>query len=491
LKLNKNGANAADSTSSMSKGKILVVDDNPNLLELIKMRLESADYNVTATGEEEQALGVLKDRVFDLCIVDLMLANGDGLTLMEQIRAIRPDVPTIILTAHGTIESAVEAMRRGAYSYLTKPFEPSDLLLQIERALENRNLNSEIKRLKEILHERFDFANIIAHSGKMRAVLDVVSRIATLDSTVYIHGESGTGKELIAKAIHLASDRKDKPFVALNCAALPESLLESELFGHEKGAFTGAVKTTRGLFTQAHGGTMFLDEIGDMPMATQSKLLRVLQERQFHPVGSEAPVAVDVRVIVATNKDLAEQVKKGLFRDDLFYRIHVIPIHLPALREHKEDIVPLVEHFLKKYREQMKKDVKGLIPEALRKLMLHDWPGNVRELENTIEYAVAMTRQELVTADYILQGRINLADSPSDGSHLKSGDEPAGLKSLKDARDSFERDYLVKVLSMTEGNVSHAAKLAGKYRADFYDLLKKHDLKVDEFKKPKPQISTS
>jgi len=475
----------------MAKGKILVVDDNPNLLELIRIRLESADYSVTATGLEEDALSVLKEQVFDLCIVDLMLANGDGLSLMEQIRVIRPDVPTIILTAHGTIESAVEAMRRGAYSYLTKPFEPSDLLLQIDRALETRNLNSEIKRLKEILHERFDFANIIAHSAKMGAVLDVVTRIATLESTVYIHGESGTGKELIAKAIHLASDRKDKPFVALNCAALPESLLESELFGHERGAFTGAVKSTKGLFTQAHGGTMFLDEIGDMPLATQSKLLRVLQERQFHPVGGEAPVAVDVRVIVATNKDLTEQVKRGLFRDDLFYRIHVIPIHIPALRDRKEDIVPLVEHFLKKCREQMKKDVKGLTPEALRKLMLHDWPGNVRELENTIEYAVAMTRQELVTDDYILQGRVDAAELAHDAWHNNSVDDRAGLKSLKDARDSFERDYLVKVLSMTEGNVSHAAKLAGKYRADFYDLLKKHDLKVDEFKKPKPHIPTS
>ena len=289
-----------------------------------------------------------------------MLAHSDGLALMEHFRPIHPDVPTIILTAHGSIENAVEAMRRGAYSYLTKPFEPTDLLMQIERALENRQLNSEIKRLKELLEERFDFANIVARSGKMRAVLDMVTRIAKLDSTVYIHGESGTGKELVAKAIHLASDRKDKTFVALNCAALPETLLESELFGHEKGAFTGAVKSTKGLFTQAHGGTLFLDEIGDMPLATQSKLLRVLQERQFYPVGSECPVEVDVRVIVATNKDLAEQVKKGLFRDDLFYRIHVIPIYLPPLRERKEDIVPLVEHFLKKCSQQMKKEVKAL-----------------------------------------------------------------------------------------------------------------------------------
>jgi two-component system response regulator GlrR len=366
-------------------GKILVVDDDPNLLELIKIRLESADYDVTAASAEEKALDAFKAQSFDLCILDLMLAKRDGLSLMEELRSLNPDLPTIILTAHGSIENAVDAMRRGAYSYVTKPFEPRELLLQIERALENRKLNSEIRRLKDLLDQRFDFANIIARSGKMRAVLDMVARIAKLDSTVHIQGESGTGKELIAKAIHLASDRKNKAFVALNCAALPETLLESELFGHERGAFTGAVKSTRGLFTQAHGGTLFLDEIGDMPMSTQSKLLRVLQERQFYPVGSEVPCEVDVRVIVATNKDLREQVKKGKFRDDLFYRIHVIPICLPPLRERKEDVVPLVEHFLQKYSQQMRKDVKAITPDGIRKLMSHDWPGNVRELENTIE----------------------------------------------------------------------------------------------------------
>ena len=473
----------------MSKGKILVIDDNPNLLELIKMRLESADYSVTATGEEDKAIGALKEQGFDLCIVDLMLANGDGLSLMEEFRAINPDVPTIILTAHGSIESAVEAMRRGAYSYLTKPFEPGDLLLQIERALENRKLNSEIKRLKDLLDERFDFANIVARSAKMRSILDVVTRIAKLDSTVHIHGESGTGKELIAKPIHLASDRKDKSFVALNCAALPETLLESELFGHEKGAFTGAVRSTKGLFTQAHGGTLFLDEIGDMPLSTQSKLLRVLQERQFYPVGSEAPTEVDVRVIVATNKDLEEQVRKGLFRDDLFYRIHVIPILLPPLRERKEDIVPLVEYFFRKFSQQMKKDVKGLTPDALRKLMMHEWPGNVRELENTIEYAVAMTQKDMVTEDFVLQGKSSAAERSQGLSQEKPSGANDSMRPLKDARDAFERDYLVQVLSMTEGNVSQAAKLAGKYRADFYDLLKKHELKADEFKKPKPTFT--
>jgi two-component system response regulator GlrR len=468
----------------MARNRILVVDDDPNIIELVKMRLESAGYDVTAAEKEEEAIWAVKTEPVDLCLLDLMLENQDGISLMENVHSITPDVPAIILTAHGTIETAVEAMRKGAYSYLTKPFEPRDLLVQIERALEHRRLNSEIKRLKGLVEERFDFANIVARSAKMRSVLDIVARIAKLDSTVHIQGESGTGKELIAKAIHLASDRKDQEFVALNCAALPESLLESELFGHEKGAFTGAVKTTKGLFTQAHSGTLFLDEIGDMPLATQSKLLRVLQERQFYPVGSQAPVEVDVRVIVATNKDLEEQVKKGLFRDDLFYRIHVIPIYLPPLRERKEDILPLAEHFLKKFSVQMKRDVKAIAPEALRKMMLHDWPGNVRELENAIEYAVAMTQKDTITDDYVLPAKLLLREEERPSTQASPSDET--IKPLKDARDAFERDYLVQVLALTEGNVSQAAKLAGKYRADFYDLLKKHQLKVDEFKKIKP-----
>ena len=473
----------------MSLGKILIVDDDANLLELIKMRLESAEYQVTAAREEEKAVAAFKADAFDICIIDLMLANRDGISLMEEFHAMNPEVPAIILTAHGTIENAVEAMRRGAYSYLTKPFEPRDVLLQIERALEKRNLNTEIKRLKELLHEQYDFANIIARSEKMRSVLDVVTRIAKLDSTVYIFGESGTGKELIAKAIHLASERTDKPFVALNCAALPETLLESELFGHERGAFTGAVKSTKGRFMQADGGTLFLDEIGDMPLSTQSKLLRVLQERQFYPVGGESLMEADVRVIVATNKDLAELVQKGLFRDDLYYRIHVIPIRVPPLRERKEDVLPFVEHFLRKFGQQMKKDVKGVTPEALKKLMLHEWPGNVRELETTIEYAVAMTQKDMITEDYILHTKGSLPDGGKGGLGRERQDlSDEGLRPLKNARDAFERDYLVQVLAMTEGNITQAAKLAGKYRADFYDLLKKHDLKVEDFKRTKTSL---
>ena len=297
-----------------------------------------------------------------------------------------------------------------------------------------------------------------------------VSQIAKTESTVYIHGESGTGKELIAKAIHMASERKNKAFVAINCAALPEGLLESRLFGHEKGAFTGAVKSTKGLFTQAHGGTIFLDEIGDMPLGIQATLLRVLQERQFYPVGSEKVVEVDVRVIVATNKDLETMVKQGLFREDLYYRIHVIPIFLPPLRERKEDIPLLVEHFREKFNRQMNKEVKGLSPSALQKMMLYDWPGNVRELENTLEYAVAITQQDIIPEDLILQQTKGVvASSPA-------------LQPLKEARNAYEKNYLIHLLEICKGNISNAAKLAGKYRADFYDLLKKHDLKAEDFK---------
>ncbi len=268
----------------------------------------------------------------------------------------------------------------------------------------------------------------------------------------------------------MASERKNKAFVAINCAALPEGLLESRLFGHEKGAFTGAVKSTKGLFTQAHGGTIFLDEIGDMPLGIQAMLLRVLQERQFYPVGSEKLVEVDVRVIVATNKDLEAMVKQGLFREDLYYRIHVIPIFLPPLRERKEDIPLLVEHFREKFSRQMNKEIKGLSPSALQKMMLYDWPGNVRELENTIEYAVAITQQDIIPEDLILQQTKGVvASSPT-------------LQPLKEARNAYEKSYLIQLLEICKGNISNAAKLAGKYRADFYDLLKKHDLKAEDFK---------
>ncbi|MHB8909252.1 MAG: sigma-54-dependent transcriptional regulator [Syntrophales bacterium] len=452
----------------MASGKILIVDDDRSLVEVLKVRVESAGYEVTTALREDEALAAVKEQMFDLAIIDLQLEGTDGITLMQKIHLVMPELPVIILTAHGSIESAVEAMKQGAYSYVTKPFNARDLLLQVEKALENRVLKNEIQRLKNFLEEEYDFGNIVARSEKMQGVLEIVTRIAGNDSTVYIQGESGTGKELIAKAIHIASNRKDKPFIALNCAAIPETLLESKLFGHERGAFTGATQSARGSFTQAHTGTIFLDEIGDMSLTIQAKVLRVLQERQFYPVGSEKLMEVDVRVIVATNKDLEEEVKKGLFRNDLYYRVHVIPIQLPPLRERKEDIQPLVEHFLKKFNQNMKKEIKGVTTEAMKKLLLHDWPGNVRELENTIEFAMAMTQLDYITEDYVLQSKALPADET--------------LKPLKDAKNAFERSYLIGLLQICKGNVSEAAELAGKYRADFYTLLNKHNLNAADFR---------
>lgn len=453
----------------MSRGKLLVIDDDRNLLKIIAMRLESLGYEVTAVLNENEAKQVFSAEPFDLAIVDLQLIKQDGISLMEEFHLTCPNMPIIILTAHGSIENAVEAMKRGAYTYLTKPFDARELAVHIERALENSRLTSEITRLKGLLAERYDFANIVARSEQMQKVLEVISRIAKNDSTVFIYGESGTGKELVARAIHLASRRKDKPFVGINCAALPESLLESELFGHEKGAFTGAIRTSKGLFSQAHGGTILLDEIGDMPLSIQAKFLRVLQERQFYQVGGERPLEVDVRVIVATNKNLEELVGQSLFREDLYYRIRVIPIILPPLRERVDDIPLLAESFLKKFGRQMNKRVKGFSPAAMHRLMLYDWPGNVRELENTIEYAVAMTVQDVITEGLVLPaGRRDVQET---------------VKSFKGAKDAFERSYLMRLLEITKGNISTASTMAGKYRADFYKLLKKHRISPDDFKK--------
>ncbi len=450
----------------MTKTKILVVDDDKNLLDLISMRLVASGFEVKAVDHENLAKEAVAQEIFSVAVIDLQLVNQNGISLMEELHLIQPDMQVIILTAHGSIGSAVEAMERGALNYLTKPFDSRELILQIERGLEKSKLTGEISRLKELLEERFKFTNIIGRSEPMRRVLDQVARIASTDSTVAIYGASGTGKELIAKAIHISSQRKDEPFLAINCAAIPESLLESELFGYEKGAFTGAVKSSRGLFSRADQGTLFLDEIGDMYFSIQAKLLRVLQEKTFVPLGSEKPLSVDVRVIVATNKNLKEEVKKGNFREDLFYRIHVIPIELPPLKDRKEDIPPLVDFFIKKYSELMEKKIKSVSPEGMQKMMLHDWPGNVRELENTIEYAVAMTNCDVLSEDLILQKKEGQQD----------------LLTLQEARAAFEKNYIEDLLKITGGNVSKAAELAGKYRADLYNMMKKHGISPQEFK---------
>ena len=334
---------------------ILVVDDDPNILKIIQMRLEAENYRIVTSPGADKANACLKGGGIDLALIDLKLKGEDGIDLMEKIHQIEPNLPVIILTAHGSINSAVEAMKRGAANYITKPFNYPELLLQIKRSLERHKLSKEVRSLRKFCDAKFGFQNIIGKSPNMNQVLEQAAQAAEIDSNVHIEGESGTGKELIAKSLHLASSRRKRPFVAINCAAIPETLLESELFGYKKGAFSGAVSDKKGLFVQAHTGSFFLDEISEMPMSMQSKLLRVLEEREFYPLGGNKTISVDTRIITASNRTLEDEVNKGRFREDLYYRIHVICIKLPPLRERKEDIPLLTEHFLRKHTREMKK----------------------------------------------------------------------------------------------------------------------------------------
>jgi two-component system response regulator GlrR len=446
---------------------ILVVDDDRNILKLIRMKLESEGYQVKTAAELDSAVGLARETSLDLALIDLKLNGTDGIYLMEQLHQINPELAVIILTAYGTIDSAVEAMKRGARGYLTKPFDSHQLLSQVQNLLEAVRLDKEIRRLKIMLKDRYGFDNIIGKSDKMKRVLEQVALAAESEANVYIEGESGTGKELIAKALHIASSRKDGPFVAINCAAIPETLLESELFGFERGAFTGAAQSKKGLFAQADKGAFFMDEISEMPISMQAKVLRVIQERTFYPLGAEKSLRVDARLISSSNRNLSEEVERGNFREDLFYRIHVIVIKLPPLRERKEDIPLLAKHFLKKYGRSMAKAVTGFSPEAVQKMMQHPWPGNVRELENTVEGAVALATKEMISEDLILSNQV------------RNG----GFESYKNAKENFERSYLRQLLEFTEGNVTQAAKLAGKYRADLYELLKKYSLTPEDFRK--------
>jgi len=449
--------------------KILVVDDDKNILKIIKMRLEAKDFLVVCTMLEEEAAKLVKEEIFDLAIVDFKLEKESGIELMETLHEVCPELPVIILTAYGTINNAVDSMKRGAYSYLTKPFDYQELLLQINNALEKQRLTKEVKMLKEMVNDMYGSENIIGKSDEMKKVFENVVLAAKTDSTVYICGESGTGKELIAKNLHVASPRRDMPFVAINCSALPEALIESELFGYEKGAFTGAVSAKKGMFLQADKGTFFMDEVSEMPLTMQAKILRVLEEKEFYPLGSEKIVKVDVRIVVASNKNLEEEVKRGNFREDLFYRIHVIRIKLPPLRDRKGDVLLLAKYFLEKYAKKMDKKIKGFTPSASQKLMMYHWPGNVRELENAVECAVAMTIDDVITEDLILSAQ-------------ETGTKKNDLKPLRNAKEEFERDYLVQLFEITNGNVSRAAKLSGKYRADIYELIKKYDLKPAEYR---------
>jgi len=447
--------------------RVLVVDDDESILKLIKMRLEMEGYDAVTASSAEAALELARAEIFDVALLDYKLADKNGIALMSDLFQLNPEMPVIILTAYGTIKGAVEAMKKGAYGYITKPFDYDELLLQIRNSSEKSGLSREVRRLRNLVGERYGFENIIGKSEPIAKLLRQVAQAAQVDSFAYISGESGTGKELVAKSLHLASSRKDGPFVAVNCAAIPETLLESELFGYEKGAFTGAMQSRRGLLAQAEGGTFFLDEISEMPLTIQAKLLRVLSELVFYPLGSNRTVKVDTRIVAASNKDLEEEVKQGRFREDLFYRIHVIHIKVPPLRERKEDIPLLTRHFLRKYAERMKKESLEFSQGAYQKLMGYSWPGNVRELENCVESAVAMADKKVISEDSVLRGKAT---------------GPSGPLAFKDAKTEFERQYLVHLMEITKGNVSQAAKLAGKYRADLYELLKKHDLDPEGFR---------
>jgi two-component system, NtrC family, response regulator GlrR len=446
----------------MEKEHILVIDDEEGLLHLIKMRLTAMGFAVTGCTTGREAIAAAKNSQFDLAIADLRLGSEDGLDVTEELLRIHPGLPVIILTAHGSIPNAVEAMQRGAFGYLTKPFDDKELKAKIEEGLSPQRMRGEIQRLKSLVNELYGMENIVARSPAMQRLLQQVVQVADSDATILLFGETGTGKEVFARVIHSNSRRSKGPFVALNCAAIPETLFESELFGHVRGAFTSAHGAKRGLFQSANGGTLFLDEIGEMPLSMQVKLLRAVQEREVREVGSETTTKIDVRIIAATNKDLGEAVKNGSFRNDLFYRISVVPLFIPPLRDRRDDIPLLAQHFLTSSAKRANKDLRGFTPAALNRLVTNPWPGNVRELENAVEKAAVMTRQDMITPDLLPSMGTTALDVP--------------LKPLTEAKEEFEKTYLKNVLQLTGGNISRAAQFAGRYRADFYKMLRKYGL---------------
>lgn len=455
--------------SRSPKSVVLVVDDDKNICKMIEIHLrKEKSYEIRTATNGEACLKNIRESMPDLVLLDIQMPGIDGIETLKRIKEIEPLIPVVMMSAHGTIEKAVESMKMGAYDFIQKPFESERLLVTVKNALLNSSLRREVDELKRELKNKYQFENIIGQSGVMQEVFRAIEKVVNSHVTVMVQGESGTGKELIARAIHYHNkQRANNPFVAVNCSALPESLLESELFGHEKGSFTGATGRRVGKFEQANGGTIFLDEIGLMTPATQAKVLRVLQEREFERVGGNELVKVDTRVISATNKDLEDEVKKGEFREDLFYRIAVFPIKLPALRERKEDIPLLAAHFLTKYAKQEgKEDLEAVSPDALELLMAYHWPGNVRELENAVERAVVLANPPEITAK----------------------DLPASIRSLGEKKiyesdnklsswiEKLEEEALRQALLECEGNISQTAKKLGIGRATIYRKAKKYGL---------------
>ena len=450
----------------MNHGDVLLVDDDPDLLKLISLRLTSAGYRVRTADSGETALATIAVERPATVITDLRMPGIDGLQLFEAIHRQHPALPVIILTAHGTIPDAVNATQRGVFGYLTKPFDSQELLKKVAGALE---VSGGEPAGSESTTGRWR-ANIITRSPRMEDLLRQAKLVADSDASVLIFGESGTGKELLARAIHDASRRSDKPFVAVNCGAIPGDLLESELFGHARGAFTGAVQAHKGLFQAADGGTLFLDEIGDMPLPLQVKLLRVLQEGEVRPVGSTQAMPVDVRVISATHRDLESQREQGLFREDLYYRLNVVSLKLPSLADRREDIPLLAVHILRRLAERYRKPPLSLAPDAMALLVAAPWPGNVRQLLNLLEQAVALATTPVIPATLVQAA-------------LK--EDAAALIPFEEARKTFEREYLVRLLKITGGNVTQAAQLAKRNRTEFYKLLQRHRLEPGMFKEAK------
>lgn len=430
------------------KQTILVVDDDPLVNEFVTETLTRSHHQVTSVHSGEEAILAIKQQSFDIVFTDFRMKEIDGIGVLDHTRRLSPDTIVILMTAYGTVETAVKAVKRGAWDFLLKPVLPETLELMIERIADLRQLREENHRLKKEVEHRFH--NIVGKSKIMELLFDHIASIADTRSTVLLTGASGTGKEMVARAIHYASPRKNGPFVKLNCAALPETLVEAELFGYEKGAFTDAKRTNRGRFELADGGTLLLDEISEMPINLQSKLLRVIQEREFERVGSSQTIAVDVRIVATSNRDLKEYVAAGKFREDLYYRLNVIPIPLPPLKDRKEDIPLLVEHFIAKYNRENNRSVAGIEPSALQMLVRYNWPGNVRELENTVERAVVTAREAILTSDdFPLELQTGGIRTPENGIQFPI--------SLADS----ERYLILRALKETNGNKTLAAKLLG------------------------------
>jgi len=453
-----------------TKAQILVVDDDENILNFFKRLFKNENFNVTYSNSGIRALELIKSTYFDLILADLKIDEFNGLDLLKEVMRTTHDTEVIIITGYGTIESAVEAMQLGAYDYLTKPLDTTKTRITINRALERKKLRTQVNQLKNEIERQYINQGIVVVSESMRKILHLVETIAPTDSTVLITGESGVGKEVIAKYIHRLSPRAPKPFISINCAALPETLLESELFGHVRGAFTGAVSDKVGLFEEAHEGTIFLDEIGELTPGVQAKLLRALQEGEIRKLGDTKSLKVNVRIIAATNKNLAEQVKEKKFREDLYYRLNVIPITIPSLRERKDDIIPLLNHFLKKISEKMGKNITGLTPEAIYQIKNYPWPGNIRELENVVERLVAITENEIITEREV--SYVFMLDKPAT-QYFETTISGYPLQ-----ENNPERNYIIDTLKRSGWSIQKAAKILGISRTTLWRKMKKYNIEI-------------